>query len=271
MPELPEVEITRAGIVDHIINHEITKVIVRNPKLRLPVPISLANDLSGQRFNKVARRAKYLLLYTNNGTLILHLGMSGSLRILNESINSGPHDHCDLIFKNGTILRFNDPRRFGLITWTHDDPLDHPLLCNLGLEPLALNCNGDYFYQRSRNRNLAVKSFIMDQRIVVGVGNIYAAESLFLAGIHPLRAAGSIDQNSYSQLANAVRTILTNAIMQGGTTLRNFHDAAGQPGDFKSFLKVYGRTGQPCVQCHHPILVTRSGQRSTFYCNHCQH
>ncbi|CAK0767080.1 DNA-formamidopyrimidine glycosylase [Gammaproteobacteria bacterium] len=270
MPELPEVETTRVGIATHIVGQKIEQVVIRTHRLRLPVPIELTIELPGQIINTVERRAKYLLLRTHDGTILLHLGMSGSLRVLTESMNPSIHDHFDFIFCNGLRLRFNDPRRFGFVLWTRENPLEHPMLRNLGIEPLGDGFNGEYLYHRSRGRRLAVKSFIMNQQIVVGVGNIYAAESLFLAGIHPARPAGFLDQSNYTRLATAIQEILIEAIAQGGTTLRNFHDATGRPGYFQFALRVYGRAGDPCFQCGYPVCVERMGQRSTFYCMHCQ-
>ncbi|CAK0756879.1 DNA-formamidopyrimidine glycosylase [Gammaproteobacteria bacterium] len=270
MPELPEVETTRAGIAACVVGREVTGVVVRTMRLRLPVPMTLTTELPGQVVETVERRAKYLLLRAGAGTVILHLGMSGSLRLLTESVPPGPHDHLDITFRDGSVLRLNDPRRFGLALWVYGDPLDHPLLRKLGPEPLEKEFDGDYLYQRSRGRVVAIKTFLMDQRIVVGVGNIYAAESLFLAGIHPILPAGTVSQPRYVRLVSAVREILAAAIAQGGTTLRDFHDVAGRPGYFQRALCVYGRAGAPCPRCGRAILSERQGQRSTFYCAHCQ-
>jgi formamidopyrimidine-DNA glycosylase len=270
MPELPEVETTRVGVSAHVVGQEVAAVVVRTPRLRLPVPPELAVELPGQVVEAVERRAKYLLLRTAAGTVILHLGMSGSLRLLIAPRPPGPHDHLDIAFREGSLLRLNDPRRFGLALWTRDNPLDHPCLRDLGPEPLGEDFDGAYLYHRSRGRRVSVKAFLMDQHIVVGVGNIYAAESLFRAGIHPARRAGVVSRARYVRLAVAVREILTAAIAQGGTTLRDFHDATGRPGYFQLALHVYGRSGAPCPRCGRPICGERQGQRSTFYCPHCQ-
>ncbi len=270
MPELPEVETTRLGLASYVIGRCVAAVVVRNPRLRQPVPAELATELPGQVVKTLERRGKYLLLGTELGTVLLHLGMSGNLRILSEAKPADPHDHVDIIFSDGSLLRFHDPRRFGLVLWIRTNPLDHPLLCDLGPEPLGLQFTGEYLYQRSRRRSVAVKAFLMDQRVVVGVGNIYVAESLFLAGIHPARAAGSIESDQYERLVAAVRKVLQTAIVQGGTTLRDFYDSSGRAGYFQLSLQVYGRAGEPCCRCHRPIDSSRLLQRSTFYCAHCQ-
>ncbi|CAK0762505.1 DNA-formamidopyrimidine glycosylase [Gammaproteobacteria bacterium] len=270
MPELPEVETTRTGIAAHIVGREVAGVVVRTPRLRLPISEELITELPGKIVNAVERRAKYLLLRTVAGTVILHLGMSGSLRLLTEPIPPGTHDHLDILFRDGPTLRFNDPRRFGLALWVRGNPFEHPSLCNLGPEPLEAEFDGDYLYHRSQGRIVAVKAFLMDQHIVVGVGNIYASESLFLAGIHPAHPAGTISRARYVRLAKAVREVLTAAIAQGGTTLRDFHGSDGHPGYFQFALHVYGRDGAPCSRCSRPIRSERLGQRNTFYCAHCQ-
>ncbi len=216
------------------------------------------------------RRAKYLLFQFETGNLILHLGMSGSLRVIPTVLPPRAHDHLDLVFDEH-CLRFRDPRRFGLLDWT-DRPLEnHPLLKQLGPEPFDDLFTGDWLRQRAQGRRLAVKPFIMDQKIVVGVGNIYANEALFRAGIHPGRAAGKISLARYRQLADAIREVLTQAIAAGGTTLKDFTRSDGRPGYFSQSLAVYGRRGQPCLRCGTPIRQQRQGQRSTWYCPRCQH
>ncbi len=271
MPELPEVETTLRGIAPHIVGHTILECVLRTPKLRLPLEPSLCEILPGQTITKVERRAKYLLLFCDRGTMILHLGMSGSLRVLPAGSTEKKHDHVDVIFSSGQCLRFTDPRRFGLLIFTPDDPYQHKLLNHLGPEPLSDDFHGDYLYRISRGRKLAVKQFIMDQKTVVGVGNIYANEALFQAGIRPDRSAGQISRVRYKRLADAVREILHKAIAAGGTTISDFNQADGKPGYFAQQLQVYGRGGEACPACGRPIFAIRLGQRSTFFCHHCQH
>jgi len=271
MPELPEVETTRRGIAPHITGTKITRVRVRERRLRWPVPNDINRQLSGQHISKVERRAKYLLLYTDRQCLILHLGMSGSLRFVRQGTAPHKHDHVDIEFASGMVLRFRDPRRFGSIHVTSGDPREHPLLSNLGPEPLQAGFNGAYLYQRSRGRKQAVKTFIMDSRNVVGIGNIYASEALFTAGISPKRRAGAIAQSRYELLAAAIKAVLRDAIRAGGTTLRDYVAGDGSPGFFDRELQVYGKAGRSCPRCRQPIRQERQGQRSTFYCPRCQH
>lgn len=270
MPELPEVETTRRGIAPHITGERVQQVVVRNPNLRWPVSRRLVRELPGQRVNRVSRRAKYLLLETDAGTVILHLGMSGSLRILDAATRPGKHDHVDIVFSNGRALRLTDPRRFGSLHWTRRPARQHRLLLELGPEPLGDDFSGDYLYRRSRGRKVAIKQFIMNSRVVVGIGNIYACEALYMAGIHPKRAAGRISRKKYALLAEVIREVLTDSITQGGTTLRDFVNGNGEPGYFKLQLNVYGHGGEPCISCREPIREIRQGQRSTFYCPVCQ-
>lgn len=269
MPELPEVETTLRGIKPHILNRKVSAVVVRNRRLRWPVPAALDSRLAGQTVHGVTRRAKYLLLTLDTGTLILHLGMSGSLRITASATPAQKHDHVDIQFGSHTV-RLRDPRRFGAVLWTSRDPLQHKLLKHLGPEPLQDDFDGDHLYGASRGRKQAVKTFIMDSRRVVGVGNIYASEALFLAGIHPGTAAGRISRARYLALAAAIKQVLGAAIEQGGTTLRDFTASDGQPGYFAQSLHVYGRQGQPCTRCGAPVRQIQQGQRSTYYCPHCQ-
>ncbi len=270
MPELPEVETTRRGIEPHLLQQRITKVIVRNRKLRWPVPAQLASELHQQIVRTVLRRGKYLLIHFDHGSMILHLGMSGSLRI--QPIDSAPqkHDHVEWQLSNGQCLRLRDPRRFGAVLWTRRDPLKHKLLATLGPEPLLTEFDGEYLFTRSRGRKQAIKAFIMDSKVVVGVGNIYASEALFMAGIHPLRAAGRISAIRHQQLSTAIKKVLAAAIRQGGTTLRDFTDSDGSPGYFKQQLKVYGRNGQACANCARPIRQQVIAQRASYYCPRCQ-
>lgn len=270
MPELPEVETTRSGIEPHIKNQKIKQVVIRQPKLRWPIPISLAEDLTEHRINEVIRRGKYLLLKSKPGTVIIHLGMSGSLRILKEPTLVGKHDHVDFELGSGDILRYTDPRRFGCILWEVNDPLQHPLLSKLGPEPLLEEFDSKHLHSRSRKRKAPIKTFIMDSHVVVGVGNIYANEALFMAGISPKRAAGGISKARYEKLVLAIKKVLAKAIQVGGTTLKDFTNSNGEPGYFKQSLQVYGRGGFPCNKCKKVLTEVRIGQRTTVYCSACQ-
>ncbi len=269
MPELPEVETTRRGIEPWVIAQTITGVEVRNPQLRWPVDIP--KRLIGEQVSTVGRRGKYLLLTTPSGTLIIHLGMSGSLRIMPAGAEPLKHDHVDISFSNGQLLRLNDPRRFGsMVFQPGDQPEVHWLLKDLGVEPLGNDFSGQYLHRRSRKRKVAVKNFIMDSKNVVGVGNIYAAEALFMAGIRPATGAGRIPLHAYDSLANAIKRVLARSVRQGGTTLRDFVGSDGNPGYFKQQLNVYGRQDKPCRVCAKPLKLQILGQRSTVYCPNCQ-
>jgi formamidopyrimidine-DNA glycosylase len=270
VPELPEVETTRRGIAPFLRGRRVASVDVREPRLRWPVPPALARDLPGQPLGDVSRRAKFLLIASPVGHLILHLGMSGSLRIVSRHLPPGKHDHLDVVMDDDRCLRLRDPRRFGAALWTTHDPLDHPLLRNLGPEPLEQAFNATWLHRLSRGRRVAVKSFLMNSQIVAGVGNIYASEALHLAGIHPARAAGRISLARYQRLVSAVRTVLTDAIAAGGTTLRDFVASDGNPGYFAQRLRVYGRQDAACEQCGSRVRSRIIGQRSTFYCPRCQ-
>jgi formamidopyrimidine-DNA glycosylase len=270
MPELPEVETVCRGVTPHITGRIVQQVIVRQPRLRWLVPSNLHDTLTGLTLHTVSRRAKYLLFTTDKGTLIIHLGMSGSLRIVNSQQDLKTHDHIDFVFADTIIMRYNDPRRFGAVLWTTDPITEHKLLKDLGPEPLLADFTGDYLHTKSKNRKVPVKSFIMDSHVVVGVGNIYANEALFMAGIHPLKHAGQITLAEYAKLAECIRTALANAIQQGGTTLRDFVNEAGKPGYFQQQLRVYGRAGLPCVHCQHPLQEVRLSNRSTVFCLSCQ-
>ena len=273
MPELPEVETTLRGIRPHLEGQRIERLAVREPRLRLPVPADLPERVAGRAVTDLARRGKYLLIGTECGTLILHLGMSGSLRVVPAGTTPGKHDHLDLVLTSARALRLRDPRRFGLLAWSPDPPeraaASHPLLRDLGPEPLGPGFGGDYLYGLSRGRRVSVKPFLMDAGVVVGVGNIYASESLFRAGIHPARPAGRIGLERYRRLAQDVRAVLAAAIAQGGTSLRDFVQEDGAPGYFAQELKVYGRAGEPCPGCGAPVRLRRIGQRSSFYCPWC--
>jgi formamidopyrimidine-DNA glycosylase len=271
MPELPEVETTLRGIRPWLTGKRIKAVVVRSRKLRWPIPRKLSTLLPGQRIESLERRAKYLLLHVETGTVIMHLGMSGSMRIARPTDPPGRHDHFELVLPGRRCLRFRDPRRFGCILWTAGPPEEHSLLERLGPEPLGPQFSGDYLHAVSRGRRVAVKSLLMNNRIVVGVGNIYASESLYASGIHPHRAAGRISRRRYEELAKAVRHILTRAIRAGGTTLRDFRSADGSSGHFRLSLCVYDRADQPCGRCGSPIRRTITGQRATYYCPRCQH
>ncbi len=270
MPELPEVETTRRGIAPLITDCQIEELILRVDKLRWPLDRSLCDTLPGQTICSVARRAKYLLLHCEQGTLILHLGMSGSLRIIEAGATENKHDHVDLIFTNGKCLRFNDPRKFGALLWSAADSAEHPLLAGLGPEPLSPDLTGAYLWQASRKRKIAIKPFIMDQKLVVGVGNIYANEALFRSGIRPDLPAGKVSRDKYRKLVAAIKEILAEAITAGGTTIADFRQSDGKPGYFKQQLQVYGRAGDACPQCGQPISAIRLGQRSTYFCHKCQ-
>ncbi|WP_263143747.1 bifunctional DNA-formamidopyrimidine glycosylase/DNA-(apurinic or apyrimidinic site) lyase [Pseudomonas sp. RIT-PI-AD] len=269
MPELPEVETTRRGIAPYLEGQRVSRVIVRERRLRWPVPEDLDVRLSGQRIEQVERRAKYLLLKAESGTLIGHLGMSGSLRLVEIGLAPAKHEHVDIELESGLALRYTDPRRFGALLWSQD-PHAHDLLRHLGPEPLTELFDGERLFQLSRGRAMAVKPFIMDNAVVVGVGNIYASEALFAAGIDPRRAAGSISRARYLKLAQEIKRILIHAIERGGTTLRDFVGGDGQPGYFQQELFVYGRGGDFCKLCGGTLREVRLGQRASVYCPRCQ-
>ena len=269
MPELPEVETTRRGLAPQLVGHRVRAVVVREPRLRWPVAPELIEHLPGQRIETVTRRAKYLLVGTRAGSALLHLGMSGSLRVVPERTPPGPHDHVDWRLDGHRVLRLTDPRRFGCELWQPPGTV-HELLRGLGPEPLDEGFDGDVLWLRSRGRKSAVKLLIMDQSVVVGVGNIYASEALFAAGIDPRRAAGHIARERYARLARAIRHVLQRAIDCGGTTLRDFTAPDGARGYFVQELAVYGRAGQPCRACGTPIRHCVLGGRATYYCPRCQ-
>lgn len=269
MPELPEVETTRRGLAPTLENATIASVTVRQPRLRWEVPPDLAANLVGRSVRAVRRRAKYLLVDFDHGSLLIHLGMSGSLRFVAPDTPAEKHDHADFVLGEH-ILRYRDPRRFGAILWQPGVAELHPLLQKLGPEPLEDGFDGDTLYQASRSKQSAIKLMIMDNHVVVGVGNIYANESLFYAGIHPARAAASLNREECQRLAAEIRAVLTRAIAAGGSTLRDFMDAKGKPGYFQQSYKVYGRVGETCHDCGSLIEEIRQGQRSTCYCPHCQ-
>ncbi|MEM7081504.1 MAG: bifunctional DNA-formamidopyrimidine glycosylase/DNA-(apurinic or apyrimidinic site) lyase [Pseudomonadota bacterium] len=270
MPELPEVETTTRGIRPHIKGLTITNAVVRQRALRHPVPRNLRQLVKNQTVVDVTRRAKYVLIALTNGHLIIHLGMTGNLRVINPAPNPEKHDHIDITFEDGRVLRFTDPRRFGCVLHTKEDPAQHALIQSLGPEPLSTAFTPHYLHARSRTRSLAVKNFIMDGKIVVGVGNIYASESLFRAGILPHRQAGRVSLQKYRALHGHIQDVLREAIDAGGTTLRDYTNAEGFRGYFSQELDVYGQEGNPCTRCARPIKMKVIGQRSSFYCTGCQ-
>jgi len=270
MPELPEVETTCQGIRTTLQDSLINEIIVRNPNLRWPIPIEITK-LKKIKILNVTRRAKYILLTTNKGTLIIHLGMSGRLSILTQNTeNPKKHDHVDFILNNNYIMRYTDPRRFGAILWTTECPTQYPLLAKLGCEPLTKDLTAPYLLQWAKRKKIFIKQFIMDQQIVVGVGNIYANEALFLAKISPLRLSNTLTLLDYQNLIKSIKKVLKEAIKQGGTTLRDFMTPEGKHGYFAQKLAVYGREGRPCLRCGETLLSSRIGQRATVFCAICQ-
>jgi formamidopyrimidine-DNA glycosylase len=269
MPELPEVETTRRGIAPHLLNRVVTQVVIRNTQLRWPIPDGLSNLLCGQQLSAIIRRGKYLLFAFDKGHALVHLGMSGSLRIVDAISKPNKHDHFDWAFGD-TLLRYHDPRRFGTLLWIEGDTAQHPLLDNLGPEPLTDSFTAEYLFNRSRKRKQAVKQFIMDSHTVVGVGNIYANEALFMARVKPIRKAGALTLQQCELLVQCIKQVLAKAIDQGGTTLRDFVGGDGLPGYFQQQLLVYGRGGEPCQQCKKALKEIRMNGRTTVYCVSCQ-
>lgn len=269
MPELPEVETTRRGLLPHLLGRRVRGAVVRNGCLRWPVTRDLGRKLRGEEVLAIRRRGKYLLFDFPHGHLLVHLGMSGRLSLLPDDAPVRVHDHVDVQLEGRQVLRLTDPRRFGAVLWMRD-PARHALLRDLGLEPLEAEFTGEALTLLARGRSVAVKQFLMNGRIVTGVGNIYAAEALFRAGIHPLRSVARISRDRWDRLAAAVRETLEAALAAGGTTLRDFASADGAPGYFRGQCAVYGREGKPCIRCGTPIRARRQGQRSTFYCPACQ-
>ena len=270
MPELPEVETTRRGLSPHLLGRTIDRVVIRERRLRWPIPEDLEQLLEQQVIRDLRRRGKYLLMDTGQGSALWHLGMSGSLRLLPAHQPPDKHDHVDILLDSALCLRYHDPRRFGSLLWAGESPEDHPLLRHLGPEPLDDGFSGDSLHRAARGRAVAVKHLIMDSRVVVGVGNIYANEALFLAGIRPGRPAGKISRPRYRKLAEAIREVLREAIAAGGTTLRDFVDGNGQPGYFSQSLRVYGRAGLACGRCAGTVHLQQLGQRATYFCPRCQ-
>lgn len=268
MPELPEVEVSRQGISPLMQDQTIEKIEVREPRLRWPVPEAI-HQLEGHKISAIRRRAKYLLIDTQAGSAILHLGMSGKLRVIPSDTPPQKHDHVDIHLSNGHMLRLNDPRRFGCLLFS-EQPETHALLASLGPEPLTLAFDADYLFEKAKNRKTPIKNFIMDNKVVVGVGNIYANESLFRCGIHPKREAGKVSKTRCIKLVEQIKEVLAAAIQQGGTTLKDFAQVDGSPGYFAQTLFVYGRGGKPCFHCEQELSEVRIGQRSTVFCRHCQ-
>lgn len=269
MPELPEVETTLRGVTPHVIGRRVREVIVRDKRLRWPVPDTI-HEIEGYRIDSGMRRAKYLLFGTKKGTLLVHLGMSGNLRVLAPDVPFKKHDHVAITLDSGRQLRLHDPRRFGAVLWITGDPLQHPLLASLGPEPLGEEFTAAHLHAACKGKTAAIKVAIMDAHIVVGVGNIYASEALFMAGIDPRKAAGKVSRPRLEKLVKAIREVLAASIEMGGTTLRDFVNESGEPGYFAQTLRVYDREGQPCRTCGAKIKRLVLGQRSTYYCPKCQ-
>lgn len=269
MPELPEVETTRRGLAPHVVGRRIARLTVREARLRWPIAPQLDRLVAGRAITALNRRGKYLLLELDDGCLLIHLGMSGSLRYLPGAQPLRTHDHFDIALVGGPLLRYNDPRRFGSLHFT-TEPHAHPLLSGLGPEPLGDTFTGDYLWRRSRGRCTAIKPFIMNSQIVAGIGNIYANEALYRAGIRPARPAGRIARGRYERLADAIRAVLEDALRSGGTTLRDFVGGDGRPGYFRRSLAAYERTGQACRRCGGTIRRRVIGQRASYYCPGCQ-
>jgi len=270
MPELPEVETTRRGLEPLLVGQRIRTAVVRNRAMRQPVPHRLAQRLQGTTVRALGRRGKYLLFDCGTGTLILHLGMSGRLWVVQDGADPTRHDHFDLVLDNGTVVRLRDPRRFGLVLWQSGDPLAHALLANIGPEPLSVDFDGIALHAATRNRNSDIKHVLMDSHVVAGVGNIYANEALFRAGIHPRTTARRLSRERCTLLAEKIRETLELAIVAGGSSLRDYVGSNGMAGNFQSQFTVYGRAGEPCPRCGGAIREIRQGQRSTFYCPRCQ-
>jgi len=270
MPELPEVETTRRGVAPHVVGRTIARLTVYDPRLRWPVPPDLAKLAKGRRIDGVDRRSKYLLFRLGTDTLLVHLGMTGSLRVYRTPPARRTHDHVDLVLDDGTLLRYHDPRRFGAMLWLTDPASGHPLLASLGPEPFDPSFDGAYLWKALRTRTAAIKLALMDNRVVVGVGNIYANEALFRAGIRPTTSARKVSRPRIARLVDEVRAVLSEAIAKGGSTLRDYVDARGEPGYFQFAYFVYGREGEPCRVCKTPIRMRRLGARASFFCPTCQ-
>lgn len=269
MPELPEVEVCRLGISPHVINKTVTQVTVRQKQLRWPIPEEVTL-LTGQQVIAVDRRAKYLLIRFARGTLVLHLGMSGTIRVIESTLAPEKHDHFDLAFNHGKTLRLNDPRRFGAVLWFENNVDSQGILSKLGPEPLSDNFDHGYLFEKAQKRKVPIKTFLMNNAIVVGVGNIYANEALFQAGILPTAITGSVCEKRLNRLTDIIKQVLAQAITQGGTTLKDFTQADGKPGYFAQKLQVYGRAGLPCMVCDTRLEEIRQSNRSSVFCPSCQ-
>ena len=270
MPELPEVETTLKGVSKEILNKKIKSFVCREHKLRWPIPMDMHNFLKGKTFISAVRRGKYIILYLDKGAVLIHLGMSGKLRIFKGSVNPVKHEHWDINFTDGWNLRYTDTRKFGALLKTTKDPYEHKLIKSLGPEPLGNSFNGDYLFQKSRKKTKPIKNFIMDSKIVTGVGNIYANEALFMAGIRPTKKSGLVSKAKYQDLSQAIVETLKEAIEAGGTTLKDYSNAYEAPGYFKKELKVYDRGGESCLVCKKDLKEIRQSNRSTVYCSNCQ-
>lgn len=270
MPELPEVETTRRGIIPSVVGKRIRSLAIYDPRLRWPVPPDLPAAVAGRMIGAIDRRSKYLLFRIDRCTLLVHLGMTGSLRVHASPPPRRPHDHVEIEFEDGTVLRYHDPRRFGAMLLLEGSGADHPLLKDLGPEPFSPAFDADYFHEVTRGRTLAIKLALMDNHLVVGVGNIYANEALFRSGIRPTVPAGRVSRQRIGRLVDATRATLTDAIRAGGSTLRDYVDASGQPGHFQLRYNVYGRKGERCRTCGAAIRLVRQGGRATYYCPRCQ-
>lgn len=270
MPELPEVETSCRGIAPYIVGRTLKQVIVRNSQLRWPIDERLAEILEARKLLELSRRGKYMLFRFKHGHLLMHLGMSGSVRVVEAATEPEKHDHVDFVFGLDAVLRFTDPRRFGAIVWTDQPTEEHKLIQHLGPEPLSEEFSADYLYRQTRKRKQAIKVLIMDSKVVVGVGNIYANESLFMSGIRPGRAAGRVSRAEIELLLLNIKKVLKKAIAQGGTTLKDFVGGDGKPGYFKQELNVYGRDGEPCLSCGTVLKSQRHVQRASVYCPICQ-
>lgn len=270
MPELPEVETVLKGVAPHLEGATIQDVMIREPRLRWPITPQFRQHLLHQRVGKLSRRGKYLLMPIGRGTVLIHLGMSGALSIVERTVQPEKHDHVDIIFSDTYLLRYRDARRFGCMLWTDEPPLNHTLLARLGPEPLSHEFSADALYERIKHRKTAIKTLIMNSHIVVGVGNIYAAEALFMAKVNPLTPGKNLSTAAIARLVSAIKAVLKAAIKQGGTTVKDFINSEGKPGYFVQSLAVYGRAGLPCVGCNNPLISITLGQRSTVFCEHCQ-
>ena len=270
MPELPEVETTRRGIAPHVIGRRVERIVVYDSRLRWPVPADLDSRMRGRTIDRVDRRSKYLLFHAGDSALLVHLGMTGTLRLFRNPHPRRTHDHVDIVLDDGTLLRYHDPRRFGAMLWLAASRDGHPLLDSLGPEPFDADFDAEYLWRATRSRRAPIKAALMDNRVVTGVGNIYANEALFRAAIHPGTRANRLSRPRLARLVDAVRDVLSAAIAKGGSTLRDYVGSDGAAGYFQLDYNVYGRAGEPCRVCAHRIRQSRIGQRSTFHCPHCQ-